>query len=122
MKNCIYKCFNCEKEFSTKLIEDNIHYLCPDCGKAEKNKPLEGVLTIEYDYDELKKKLSRDEFLKLTPGKFWLYPELWPVNFQNFGDDQLNKLSLPSDLLLKCTIDKKDILLRVVAKQWDCII
>ncbi len=109
MKNYIYKCFNCNKEFPAELIEYNFHYLCPDCGKAEKNKPLEGVLTIEYDYNELKKKLSRDEFLKLTPGKFWLYPDLWPVNFQNFSDDQLNKLVLPTDLLLKYTIDGKDL-------------
>ncbi|MCH7772039.1 MAG: threonine synthase [Bacteroidetes bacterium] len=54
-------------------------------------------------------KLSRDEFLKITPGKFWLYPDLWPVNFQNFGDDQLNKLALPSDLLLKYTIGGRDL-------------
>ena len=109
MKNYIYKCFNCKKEFSAELIEDNFYYLCPDCGKAEKNQPLKGVLTIEYDYNELKKKLSRDKFLKLTPGKFWLYPDLWPVNFQNFSDDQLNKLALPADLLLKYTIDGRDI-------------
>ncbi len=109
MKNYIYKCFNCKKEFSAKLIEDNFYYLCPDCGKAKKNKPLEGILTIEYDYVAFKNKLSRDEFLKLTPGKFWLYPDLWPVNFQNFSDDQLNKLVLPADLLLKYTIDGKDL-------------
>jgi len=108
MKNYIYKCFNCNKEFPAELIEDNFHYLCPDCGKAEKNKPLDGVLTIEYDYNELIKKLSRDEFLKLTPGKFWLYPDLWPVKFQNFSDDQLNKLALPADLLLKYTIGGRD--------------
>ena len=109
MKNYIYKCFNCKKEFSTELVEDNFCYLCPDCGKAEKNQPLKGVLTVEYDYNELKKKLSRDEFLKLTPGKFWLYPDLWPVNLQNFSDDQLNKLVLPADLLLKYTIDGRDL-------------
>ncbi len=108
MKNYIYKCFNCNKEFPAELIEDNFHYLCPDCGKAEKNKPLDGVLTIEYDYNELIKILSRDEFLKLTPGKFWLYPDLWPVNFQNFSNEQLNKLALPSDLLLKYTIGGRD--------------
>ncbi len=109
MKNYIYKCFNCKKEFSAKLIEDNFYYLCPDCGKAKKNKPLEGVLTIEYDYVALKNKLSRDEFLKLSPGKFWLYPDHWPINFHNFSDDQINKLVLPTDLLLKYTIDGRDI-------------
>ncbi len=106
--NYFYKCFNCKKEFSSKVIEKEFHYLCPECGKAEKNKPLEGVLEIVYDYETLKKKLSKEEFLKLTPGKFWLYPDLWPINFKNFKDDQLIKLALPSDQLLKYTIDKRE--------------
>ena len=109
MKNYIYKCSNCKKEFSAEFIEDNFHYLCPKCGKAEKNQPLEGILTVEYDYAKLKKELNREEFLNITPGKFWLYPDLWPVNFQNFSDDQLNKLALSSDLLLKYTIDDRDL-------------
>jgi len=111
MKNHIYKCFNCKKEFSLELIEDNFHYLCPECGKAEKNKPLKGVLNVEYDYNEIKKNLSKDEFLKLTPGKFWLYPDLWPINFQNFSDAQLKKLALPADLLLKYKINGRDLCL-----------
>ena len=97
MKKYFYKCSNCQSEFSANHIERNFIYLCPKCGRAEKNKPLEGVLTIEYDYEELKKKLSREIFLKLTPGKFWLYPELWPLNFQNFSEEQLTRLSLPGD-------------------------
>lgn len=109
MNNYNYKCFNCTKDFTAKIIEDNFHYLCPECGKAEKNKPLKGVLTIEYDYDKLKKKLSKDEFLELSPGKFWLYPELWPVNFQNFSDDQFIKLALPFDQLLEYRIDGEDL-------------
>jgi len=109
MNNYNYKCINCEKEFSAKLIEDNFYYLCPDCGTAGKNQPLNGVLIVKYDYDEIKKKLSRDELLKLIPGKFWLYPDLWPVDFQNFRDDQINKLTLPADQLLKYTIDGRDL-------------
>ena len=105
MSNYIYKCSTCHKEFNAKEVESNFIYLCPSCGKAERNKPLEGVLTIEYDYQELKKKLSREDFLKLTPGKFWLYPDLWPTNFINFTDDQLIKLSLPSDQLLKYNVN-----------------
>ncbi len=106
--NHLYKCFSCKKEFSSEVIESNFIYLCPVCGKAEKNRPLEGVLTVEYDYTELKKKLSREDFLLLTPGKFWLYPDLWPINFQNSREDQLTKLALPSDQLLKYTANKKD--------------
>ena len=108
MSNYIYKCFKCHKEFSSEVIEKEFHYLCPECGKAERNKPLEGVLTVEYDYNELKKKLSREEFLNLAPGKFWLYPDLWPINFQNFSDDQLIKLALPSDQLLKYITNKRE--------------
>ena len=107
MSNYIYKCFSCKKEYPPEVIEKEFHYLCPVCGKAEKSKPLEGVLTVEYDYPELKKKLSREDFLNLTPGKFWLYPDLWPINFRDFGDDQLVKLALPSDQLLKYNINKR---------------
>jgi threonine synthase len=104
-----YKCFTCSTEFSSEEIERNFIYLCPICGKAEKNQPIEGVLAIEYDYHLLKKKLSREDFLKLTPGKFWLYPYLWPLNFQNFSEDQLNKLSLPEDQLIRKEIEGSEI-------------
>ena len=109
MINYIYKCSYCNKEFPATLIEKKFHYLCLECGIEKKNQPLKGVLTIKYDYDELQKKLSKDDFLKLKPGKFWLYPDLWPINFNNFSDDQLGNLALPADLLLEYTIDGKDI-------------
>jgi len=106
MNNYIYKCSNCNKEFSSKLVEENFIYLCPECGKAEKNQPLTGVLKVEYDYAELKKKLSREKFLKLSAGQFWLYPELWPIDFKcqkSNGKRQmldiafLNRIRLTSD-------------------------
>jgi threonine synthase len=104
-----YKCFKCSKSFSIEEIEKEMVYLCPICGKAEKNRPLEGVLTLEYDYNELKNKLSRNEFIRLTAGKIWLYPDLWPINFKDFSGDQLNKLALPSGQFLKYKINNKDI-------------
>jgi threonine synthase len=109
LKNYKYKCFKCGNIYSPEQIEKGMLFLCPECGKAEKNKPLEGVLTVEYDYDSLKKKLSRDKFLKLSPGKFWLYPELWPLNLDNFTDDQLNKLALPADQLFKYKIEGREL-------------
>jgi threonine synthase len=109
MNSYIYNCFNCNKEFSAELIEDNFHYLCPDCGKAEKNRPLKGVLTVEYNYDEFKKKLNREEFLRLPPGKFWLYPLLWPINFTTFNETILNQLVLPEDQLLSFKYKGADI-------------
>ncbi len=109
MSDYIYKCFNHKKEFSSEVIEKEFHYLCPSCGKAESNKPLQGVLEIVYDYENLKKKLSKEKFLKLAPGKFWLYPDLWPINFQKFNVEQLIKLALPSDQLLKYNINVKEL-------------
>ena len=104
-----YKCFSCGSKFSSDEIEGGFIYLCPKCGKAEKNNPLEGVLIVEYDYDAVKKESTREEFLKLPPGKFWLYPELWPINFENFNNEQLIKLALPADQLQKYTIDGRDL-------------
>ena len=105
----LYKCFNCREEFTPKVVEKNFNYLCLRCGKAEKQKPLEGVLTVEYDYKELKKKIRKEDFLKLTPGKFWLYPDLWPIDFQNISDELLNKLVLPSDQFLKYNINNRNL-------------
>ena len=109
MNKYIYRCFNCSREYSSANVENEFFYLCPKCGKAENNKPLEGVLIVEYDYDALRKKLSREEFLNFTPGKFWLYPDLWPLNFKNYSDQQLKKLALPPDQFLKVEINEKDI-------------
>ncbi len=108
MSNYIYKCSSCNKEFEAEAIESNFIYLCPDCGSAEMNKPLSGVFEIIYDYHKIRQELSKENFLKLPAGKFWLYPELWPINFQNFSDDQLIKLALPSDQLIKYTTNKRD--------------
>ena len=69
MKSYFYICSNCNSEFDISEIEPNFIYLCPKCGKAEPNKPLEGVLEIVYDYESLKKKLSKENFLKLPSRK-----------------------------------------------------
>jgi len=105
MKNYIYKCFNCTSEFSSTEIENNFHYLCPKCGEMEKNQPLKGVLQIEYDYDLIKKTISREDFLDIESGKFWLYPYLWPIDFSNVENFVLNKLTLPSDTILSYKFD-----------------
>ena len=103
-----YKCFDCGKEFSSKQIEDNFVYLCPVCGKAERNKPLKGVLTVEYDYKSLKKKLSKEKFLKLTPGKFWQYKSLWPLK-KYPSNEILARLELCSSPVLKYNINGKQL-------------
>ena len=81
MNEYIYKCFDCNKIYSKDEIENNLLYLCPSCGVIEKNKPLTGILLVEYDYESLKKKNKREDFLKLQPGRFWEYAFLWPLDF-----------------------------------------
>lgn len=94
-----YKCSSCQNEFGADKIESNLIYLCPNCGKVEKNKPLSGVLEIKYDYEEIKNKVSKKEFLKKSIGRFWEYPYLWPLSYKQtkiecISGSQLNKLSM----------------------------
>ncbi|MCX7876566.1 MAG: pyridoxal-phosphate dependent enzyme [Melioribacteraceae bacterium] len=101
MSNYRYKCFDCEKIYSKEEVEINLIYLCPDCGEVEKNTPLKGILLIEYDYDDIAKKISREEFLRYPTGKFWVYDFLYPIDFNNERlkkiKNQLDKISLPSN-------------------------
>ncbi len=106
LNHYIYQCTQCSGEFSTAEIEPNFHYLCPSCGAAEKNQPLKGVLKILYDYSNIRQKMSREQFLQLPPGQFWLYPELWPLEQDGSASGlkvlspiQLKSLTLPSHSL-----------------------
>ena len=104
MTNYFYKCFNCGGQYTAQQIEDNFMYLCPACGKAERNKPLKGVLTVEYDYKKLKKKYSKEKFLRLVPGKFWNYPFLWPIK-EYPSEKVLSRLQLNQNPILEYEID-----------------
>ncbi len=111
MNKYIYKCTNCKSEFESSKIENNFHYLCPKCGKAEKNQPLKGVLQIEYNYDSIKESISKEDFLKLEAGKFWLYPELWSIDFSKIDASILNRLTVPSCTLLSYQINNNKFLI-----------
>jgi len=87
-----YMCFECRKKFCAEVIENNFHYLCPECGSAEKNSPLRGVLSIEYDYNSISKKTGRDDFLKNEPGCMWNYPYLWPLKSPGNGSSILKNI------------------------------
>ena len=114
-----YECFSCKSQFSREQIEDERHYLCPKCGKVEKNKPLVGVLKIIYDYESIRKEISKKDFLNYTPGKFWLYPQLWPleyslkigiVSFKGINESQLDSIKTVSSPLIKVNNGKNELL------------
>ena len=103
MNEYIYKCFDCEKEFNSTQIESNLNYLCPDCGRSEKNKPLKGVLKIIYDYGSIKNEITRDEFLNFIPGQIKFYPQLLPLK-NKLDEKQLSRIKFPQSPLLNVYI------------------
>jgi len=105
-----YRCSNCNKRFNPKEIENNFIYLCPQCGSANKNSPLTGVLLIEYDYSSVAKKYSKENFLNFEPGKFWQYPELWPLN-KKLKKDVVNNIVLSNNPISKFNYNGKPIYL-----------
>ena len=107
-----YICTECSKEFTADKIESNLLYLCPHCGKSEKNKPLVGVLNIIYDYEQIKKTYTREFFLSLEAGKIWLYPMLWPINFSEFDENILESVSLPGNQIINVNYKNQSLLLQ----------
>ena len=57
-----YRCTICHKFFSP----DEVNLTCPDCGEK-------GILDIEYDYDALKKVLTREYFSNNKNYSMWRY-------------------------------------------------
>lgn len=111
MSSYTYKCVNCCKIFLHEKVEKNLKYLCPDCGEFQKNTPLKGVLTIEHDYESLKKTYTRKYFANILPGRIWLYPELWPVDFEAIDQKLFPRLSLPDNQILSYNLEGRELLL-----------
>lgn len=113
MNRYFYKCFDCGKTFDKDEVESQLIYLCPACGAVEKNQPLRGVLLIEYDYKAIKKNHTKEEFLKLSPGKFWQYGYLLPLEFEDHkvkGVDEktLQRISLETNCLQEFSHEGKN--------------
>lgn len=120
MNQYYYECFSCKSQFTKQQIEDNLLYLCPKCGKAEKNKPLVGVLRIIYDYNSIRKVIKKNDFLNLTPGEFWHYPQLLPLDYsikknsiviKGITESQFDNIKTVSSPLLKIQHDKNELLI-----------
>lgn len=112
--NYYYKCSECKQIFKSDFIESNLIYLCPTCGKAEKNKPLQGVLEIEYDYNEISKHISRDDFLMLRSGNIFEYSFLLPFEtidkkIKNITSNEIKQLSFSNTSLVKKNIFDRDV-------------
>lgn len=63
------KCLICDKEYHP----DSIDYICPDHGT-------EGILDVQYDYDHIKRNISRESLLQNPDRTIWRYKPLLPVN------------------------------------------
>ncbi len=105
MKNYYYTCFSCGEKWSSDEIEENDHYLCPNC--ADKNKPqspLVGCLRILYDYKVLKTEYTLDFFKESTPGNIFQFPLLLPLK-REVQDILKTRMSLPCNSLSKIAFD-----------------
>lgn len=108
MSHYFYFCSDCKKEFPAFQIERELIYLCPSCGKTERNQPLIGILRIIYDYSTIDRKVFRDKLLNAFPGRIWNFPEILPLRFDNYkerypliDESKLNSVSLNSSPLIK---------------------
>jgi len=116
MSHYLYRCFSCQQEYAAHDIEKNRHYLCPSCGKWEAKRPLRGVLWVIYDYHQIQKQITAQDFQRYPVGQPWYYPHLWPLLWSAKKHDSAWKgipasiyprLALPINLLGQIQIDKK---------------
>jgi threonine synthase len=120
MNQYYYECFSCKSKFSQQQIENERLYLCPKCGKADKNKPLFGVLTLRYNYNSISEEIEKKNFLNFTPGKLWLYPQLWPLDYslksgsveiKEISESQLESIKTTTSPLFKTKYNGNELLI-----------
>ncbi|MCK5387988.1 MAG: threonine synthase [Candidatus Izimaplasma sp.] len=70
-----YECTICHKTFDKNMIINT----CNECGEK-------GILDINYNYDELKKVLTKDYFKNNTDYTMWRYKYLMSVKDRDFSD------------------------------------
>ncbi len=67
-------CTSCQHEYSPSEID----YTCPGCG------PIKGTLEVNYDYDRVKKELTRDFLASCQVPTQWRYQAILPINEPRF--------------------------------------
>jgi threonine synthase len=96
----IFECINCGKKFS----QDEVKYLCPDCGRNLFVKyPLEGVLFAKYEYDEIKFRNKSEGYSveHFLPFDRKYFPEFKFGNTPFFRADRLGKKFGIENLFIK---------------------
>lgn len=68
------RCVTCGVEY----LPDELEYTCPACG------PRRGTLEVLYDYDALKRTLTRSFFLNEKDRTMWRYLPLLPIEDRRF--------------------------------------
>lgn len=100
-----YYCPACGKHRN----QAELHYLCPNCGPTTKaGAPPQGVLKVEYDYEDLRAKkiqleqLGRQHWLPLLPiERIESLPDLQIGNSPVFSVNSLDSIPLDNTLWLK---------------------
>jgi threonine synthase len=68
------RCITCGREYGPNELE----YTCPSCG------PRRGTLEVLYDYDELRRHLTRKSFAETGRMSMWRYLELLPIEDERY--------------------------------------
>ncbi|MCE1164437.1 MAG: threonine synthase [Bacteroidetes bacterium] len=95
-----YKCTSCGKDYG----RDEVRYLCPACSKDYKpGMPLKGVLTAEFDYDEIRAKFSKDnpDLNLFSAVEKEFYPEFFHGNTPFHKSARLSGLTGFDNLYIK---------------------
>lgn len=63
------QCISCGKQYGP----DELEYTCPVCG------PRRGTLEVVYDYDALRREITRDSFAQSGRASMWRYVPILPI-------------------------------------------
>lgn len=102
-----YRCVDCDSTYASR----GVRYLCPACeNQEEKGHPPLGILKVEYEYDDIRRRYGKSVSNKLSSSGFL---DLLPINSMNsmpnlrvgstplYFQKELEEKSLPFRLWLK---------------------